>query len=135
MTAAAAGALGLAPGAVTLVAPVVNGVLLLRLPFADPERLVVIWETNVARGRFENVGPSAQVAWNSQSPHRIIGVVGDVRHEGLETPPRPTIYFTHAQSATSVMYLTVRTIGAPEAFAAQLSAECVVSIRQFRPRR
>lgn len=69
------------------------------------------------------IGRSVQVAWNSQGPHRIIGVVGDVRHESLETPPRPTIYFTHAQSATSVMYLTVRTIGAPEAFAAQLSAE------------
>jgi putative ABC transport system permease protein len=69
------------------------------------------------------IGRSVQVAWNSQGPHRIVGVVGDVRHESLEAPPRPTIYFTHAQSATSMMYVTVRTTGAPEAFAAQLSAE------------
>ena len=69
------------------------------------------------------LGRSLQIAWNSEGPHRIVGVVGDVRHESLETPPRPTIYFTHAQSATSVMYVTMRTAAAPEAFAAQLAAE------------
>ena len=71
----------------------------------------------------EPIGRSLEVAWNSRGPHRIVGVVGDVRHESLETPPRPTIYFTHAQSATSVMHVTIRTAGAPEAFAAQLAAE------------
>jgi putative ABC transport system permease protein len=70
----------------------------------------------------EPIGHSLQIAWNSPGPHRIVGVVGDVRHESLETPARPTIYFVHAQSATSVMNLTVRTTTAPETLAAELTS-------------
>lgn len=69
------------------------------------------------------IGRSLEIGWNSPGPHTIVGVVGDVRHEGLEIPPRPTIYFTHAQSATSVMHVAVRTTAAPESLAAQLAAE------------
>ena len=52
-------ALGLALGATTLVYSVVDGVLLKTLPYRDPDRLVVVWETNAPRGRFENVAAPA----------------------------------------------------------------------------
>ena len=52
-------ALGLALGATTLVFSVVDGVLLKSLPYRDPDRVVVIWETNAQRGRFENVASPA----------------------------------------------------------------------------
>ena len=52
-------ALGLALGATTLVYSVVDGVLLKTLPYRDPDRVVVVWETNAQRGRFENVASPA----------------------------------------------------------------------------
>ena len=52
-------ALGLALGATTLVFSVVDGVLLRTLPYRDPDQVVVVWETNAPRGRFENVASPA----------------------------------------------------------------------------
>ncbi len=52
-------ALGLALGATTLVYSVVDGVLLRTLPYRDPDQVVVVWETNAPRGRFENVASPA----------------------------------------------------------------------------
>jgi ABC-type antimicrobial peptide transport system permease subunit len=47
----------------------------------------------------------------------IVGVVGDVREENLETPPRPTIYVNYRQrpQATSHFSVVVRTAGDPGA--------------------
>jgi putative ABC transport system permease protein len=39
----------------------------------------------------------------------IVGVVGSVRHRGIDQPARATIYRPHVQYARSTMYLVVRT--------------------------
>lgn len=49
----------------------------------------------------------------------VVGVVGNVRHGGLENAPRPSIFIPHAQAPTGSLTLLVRTTGEP---AAQLSS-------------
>ena len=66
--AAALTALALATGASTLVFSVVNSVLLRDLPYTDPGRLVVIWETNPHRGQMENVAsPGNFLYWRDRN--------------------------------------------------------------------
>jgi putative ABC transport system permease protein len=47
----------------------------------------------------------------------IVGVVGDVRHQGLAQPARPEIYLPYRQEPVSLVALAVRTGSAPEAMA------------------
>jgi putative ABC transport system permease protein len=44
----------------------------------------------------------------------IIGVVGDVRHEGLDSEPRAEFFLTHAQDPSGSMIFVVRTKGEPQ---------------------
>ena len=44
-------------------------------------------------------------------PLEVVGVVRAVRHRGLETPPRETVYRPHAEYARNTMTLVVRTDG------------------------
>ncbi|HEV2915213.1 MAG TPA: ABC transporter permease, partial [Pyrinomonadaceae bacterium] len=43
-------------------------------------------------------------------PHEIVGIVGDVHHEGLETEAGPEYYVSYQQSPTRRMDLVVRTL-------------------------
>jgi putative ABC transport system permease protein len=68
VTATCVMALAVALGATTLVVSVIDGVLLRTLPYRDPDRLVVVWETNPGRGRFENVvSPANFLHWQDQT--------------------------------------------------------------------
>ena len=45
---------------------------------------------------------------------RVIGVIGDLRHYGLDAPPQPELFVLHAQSGTETqhsMYLAIRSGG------------------------
>jgi putative ABC transport system permease protein len=42
-----------------------------------------------------------------------VGVVGDVRHDGLQQPPTPGVFVPHAQAATGAIHLVLRTTGDP----------------------
>src|SRR5437773_4175522 len=67
-TAVAVLALALGIGANTSIFTIINAVLLERLPFRDPERLVVLWEESSRRpGRNNVVGPSQFVRWGERS--------------------------------------------------------------------
>jgi putative ABC transport system permease protein len=44
----------------------------------------------------------------------VVGVVGDIRHLGPATPPRPEFYQPHSQRSFPFMAFVVRTEGAPQ---------------------
>ena len=67
-TAIAVLALALGIGANTAIFTIVNAVLLEPLPFRDPARLVVMWETNARRpGRPNVLGPSNFIRWRERA--------------------------------------------------------------------
>jgi putative ABC transport system permease protein len=67
-TAIAVLALALGIGANTAIFTIVNAVLLEPLPFRDPGRLVVMWETNGRRsGRPNTIGPSNFIRWRERA--------------------------------------------------------------------
>ncbi len=51
---------------------------------------------------------------------RIIGVVGDVHHYGLDAQPRPELFMPFSQNVFPGMAIVVRTTSEPERFAADL---------------
>ena len=61
-------ALALGIGANSAIFSVVNGVLLRPLPYKDPDRLIMIWERNQARGLDQQqASPVTFVDWRDQT--------------------------------------------------------------------
>jgi putative ABC transport system permease protein len=90
------------------------------------EASVVLVNEALAQAIFpgeDALGRELKIGWFGTGPDRIVGVVGDVRHESLETPARPTIYFPHPRSATRVMSLVVKTAGDPTALSRALTQQ------------
>ena len=71
-----------------------------------------MWPGREALGRRIHMG-EAEEPWRT-----VVGVVGDVRHAGLDAPPAMQIYLPQAQSVKSDMVLTVRAKADPRALAA-----------------
>ena len=74
-------ALALGIGATSAIFSVVRGVMLTPLPYRDPDRIVVVWESNAGRNRPRNViGPANFVAWRERTRSlEHIGMVGPSR--------------------------------------------------------
>jgi putative ABC transport system permease protein len=67
-TAVAVLALAIGIGGNTAIFTIVNAVLLERLPFRDPDRIVALWEESTRRpGRNNVVGPSQFVRWKERT--------------------------------------------------------------------
>jgi putative ABC transport system permease protein len=61
--------------------------------------------------------------WADPKPTQIIGIVGDVRHNGLDAEPRPTVFLAQAQVPGYITYLIMRTHVEPAALAAAVRRE------------
>jgi putative ABC transport system permease protein len=91
-TLAAVIALGIGIGANSAIFSVVNGILLRPLPYQDPDRLVVIWETKLSKGiTQEQVSPPDYRDWVEQN--RVFDHIAALRVEprvmtGGELPER-----------------------------------------------
>jgi predicted permease len=61
--------------------------------------------------------------WANPKPTEIVGVVGDIRHNGLTAEPRPTVFLAQAQVPGYITYLVVRTAADPEVLATAIRRE------------
>src|SRR5580765_6579882 len=67
-TIVAIAALAIGIGANTAIFSVVNTLLIQRLPYKDPDRLVVVWEHNLPRDRKNNVvSPGNYLHWREMN--------------------------------------------------------------------
>ena len=84
---------------------------------ATGQRVAVISES-FARRYFPNgdaIGKRIAARFDGGQSREIIGVVADVRHDGLQQPAREEIYMPHAQHGFGSMTIAVRTTGDPAA--------------------
>jgi putative ABC transport system permease protein len=83
--------------------------------------VAVLNETAARRffGDAPAVGRRVRFSWSRLGGawHTVVGVVGDVRHEGLAAPPAPEAYVPHAQLPLATMHVVVRTTREPLAVA------------------
>src|SRR5579872_1959973 len=95
------------------------------------ERHVVIINQAFADQYLKSVNPLGQKAViymkslkeSENTPSEIIGVVGDVRQMGLDTPAEPTVYWPHPELVVSEMTILVRTENDPLALVSAVRNE------------
>ena len=76
----------------------------------------VIINQALARKHFPNEDPIGKriiVSWNDEGPDEIVGVVGDVRQQDLETEARATIYWPPGRFTYPFMSVAIRTAADP----------------------
>lgn len=92
----------------------------------DAPPVAVINET-MARKLFANMDPLGQrvrIGSATNSPWMtIVGVIGDVRHSGLEQEPQPELYITYLQNPPVNPYIVLETTGDPALLAETVRAE------------
>jgi putative ABC transport system permease protein len=66
------------------------------------------------------IGRRILVQASNQALAEIIGVVGDVRQNGLTSDPAPTVYLLHSQTPGYITNLVVRTSGDPASYVTAL---------------
>src|SRR5262249_30861152 len=97
--------------------PLIKGRLFNEEEFAKSAGVVIVSES-LARQNFpgeDPIGPTIVIDMKDQnSPSRIVGVVGDVKHHGLDTKALPTAYWPHVELPIGVMTLTLRSVGDPK---------------------
>lgn len=71
-----------------------------------------------AVGQRIRTGPSATGPWTT-----IVGVIGDIRHGGLEEEPQPEMYISYRQGPPVSPFIVLRTAGDPAALAETVRAE------------
>lgn len=84
---------------------------------------VVLVNETLARRYFGGAAPLGQRIELWGETREIVGVVGDVHHQGLDEPPAPELYLPQAQAPTAMAFLVVRTAGDPAGIAAAVRRE------------
>jgi putative ABC transport system permease protein len=95
--------------------PVLDGRAFDRRDRIDSPRVVVVNQAFAQRylrdGRV--LGRHVLMQSSNQALAEIVGIVGDVRHNGLTSEPAPTVFMLHAQTPGYITNLVVRTVGKP----------------------
>ena len=74
----------------------------------------------MAQRYFPGQSPLGRTIQNPHGKSEVVGVVGDVRNEGLESEPKKQVYLPMRQSPSAGMALVARTEGDPTALAMTL---------------
>jgi putative ABC transport system permease protein len=98
--------------------PVLDGRAFDRRDRIDSPRVVIVNQAFARRylrdGRA--LGRRVLVQSSNQALAEIVGIAGDVRHNGLTSEPAPTVFLLHAQAPGYITNLVVRTAGEPLAY-------------------
>jgi len=99
-------------------------------PFLDTDRagspeVAIVNETLARRlwGTADPLGHTLRMGRGPGTGPAVVGVVADVRHEGLETPPRGVVYRPFAQEPRSFAFVAVRSPADPGGLVAALRRE------------
>jgi len=96
--------------------PLIEGRLFEDTDDDDAPRVVLVSEA-LARRHWpsgEAVGERIAVSFaGPPAEAEVIGVVGNIRHRGLDDTPSPALYVPHAQHPTGAITFTLRTASAP----------------------
>jgi putative ABC transport system permease protein len=99
----------------TLGIPLLNGRQFTAQDTAVAPQVTIVSQS-LARQEFGNSNPIGQrlfVQWGRETPYEIVGVVGDVKHDGLDKASQPTVYFPNAQETQTIATLMIRTTAEP----------------------
>ena len=114
----------------TMGVPLLKGRLFNEHDASDARGRVVINETMALKhwpGE-DPIGKRVRIAWDSLEDE-VIGVVGDVRHAGLDGEIRPMTYWPYARNPYGTMTVTVRTAGDPNRIVTSIAG----LVRQLDP--
>ena len=78
------------------------------------------------------IGKRVGFNWDIEGFQTVVGVVANVKHNGLDDPENPAIYVTHTQRPDSRFYVFVKTSVPPESVVSAVRAE-VKAIDPSRP--
>ena len=108
------------PGYFTAMSiPLIQGRVFDRNDVAGRPQVTIINQA-LANGFFPHANPIGQrlfVQWGRSTPYEIIGVVGDVKHEALDKPALPALYFPCKQEPNLLATLVIRTTADPMSIA------------------
>ena len=105
--------------------PVLRGRVFTDDDVAGKPQVTIITES-FAKQFFPNENPIGRrlfVQWGKKTPYEIVGVVGDVKHEGLDRASYQTVYFTYAQDPNGFANLVIRTAVDPLSVARTVQSE------------
>jgi len=106
----------------TLGVPLLRGRWFDRRDTANSPGVAVISET-MARRHFAGENPIGKVVRNPHGKGEVVGVVGDVKHYGLDSEPRAELFMPAWQQPLNGMALIVRTASDPKGFVASIRRE------------
>ena len=106
----------------TMQVPLLSGRLFDERDLAEAPHVAIINETMATR-YFPDEDPLGKVLVNPHGRSEVVGVVGDLKHYGLDSEPRPEIFLPFRQTTLNGMALVLRTETDPLQFASTIRRE------------
>jgi putative ABC transport system permease protein len=91
----------------------------------DAPTVVVVSEAFATRyfGGRDPVGRRIRMEWGDTLVASIVGVVGDIKHTGVDSAASPTVYWPLPQFPRGFMTLVIRTVDDPTALASAVTSQ------------